>query len=277
MARHNKKRNVGLIYEQLILRLSRALVESDNSKVITIKAILEKKFSKNTHLHKEFRLFNALASTRGVSESLATRILGEAQKAAISHNIEKLDHEKSSLIKEINHQINEADFYSQRVVDYTIYATIQQVLNGWRSKSPDIATLSKHESKVHQWLCTEVVVKDIESHKTDGINDLTVQVLESKFSKKFGRSLNENQRKLLGYYCDGNESALQEYITNIGIQTEKAINKYSKAANDRFLLEKTEKVKTVITEGIVSTDINGVAKAMLMSQLLTELEGAINE
>jgi hypothetical protein len=277
MARHNKKRNVGLIYEQLISRLSRALVESDDSKVITVKTILQNKFSKNTHLHKEFRLFNALASTRGVSESLATRILGEAQKAAIAHDIEKLDNEKSSLIKEINHRINETDFYNQRVNDYTIYATIQQVLNGWRSKTPDIATLAKHEAKVHQWLCTEAEAHDIDSHKTEGINDLTVQVLESKFSKKFGRSLNENQRKLLGYYCDGNESALQEYITAISLQTKNAISKYSKNANDRFLLEKTKKVKAVIVENVTSTDINGVAKAMLMSQLLTELEGATNE
>ena len=277
MARHNKKRNVGLIYEQLILRLSRALVENDDSKVAIIKTILEKKFSKNTHLHKEFRLFNALATTRGVPESLATRILGEAQKAAITHDIEKLDNEKSLLIKEINHQINESDFYNQRIGDYTIYATIQQVLNGWRNNDPDVSTLAKHEAKVHQWLCSDAVVEDISSHKTEGINDLTVQVLESKFSKKFGRSLNENQRKLLGYYCDGNHTALQEHITTIGNQTKGAISKYSKSANDRFLLEKTEKVKAVIAEGVVSTDINGVAKAMLMSQLLTELEGATNE
>ena len=70
MARHNKKRNVGLIYELLIRRLSRAVVEQDNSKIRTVKQIINTRFKPGTELYKEFRLFNAITSTNSVSDQI---------------------------------------------------------------------------------------------------------------------------------------------------------------------------------------------------------------
>ena len=37
MARHNKKRNVGLVYELLVRRLAQAVVEQDRQKIKSVK------------------------------------------------------------------------------------------------------------------------------------------------------------------------------------------------------------------------------------------------
>ena len=44
MIKHNKKRNVGIIYEQLLLTLSKALVENNTNRVSIIKKIINDHF-----------------------------------------------------------------------------------------------------------------------------------------------------------------------------------------------------------------------------------------
>ena len=60
---HNKKRNVGIIYEQLVLKLSEALIENNDTEFRKIKKILKRNYSKESELYKEFRLLNSLAVT----------------------------------------------------------------------------------------------------------------------------------------------------------------------------------------------------------------------
>ena len=41
---HNKKRNVGIIYEQLVLKLSEALIENNDTEFRKIKKILKRNY-----------------------------------------------------------------------------------------------------------------------------------------------------------------------------------------------------------------------------------------
>ena len=151
---HNKKRNVGIIYEQLINYISQTLVEGKKKETDTAIEIIRKNFRPGTELYKEFRLFNALVKTHVASESLATRILSEAKRAAQDHDSKKLRSEKSQLIREINNNLCEgSNLYSRRIENYTTYATIQTLLNDWRSKEvQDISRVALYESKIHGWL-----------------------------------------------------------------------------------------------------------------------------
>ena len=110
---HNKKRNVGLIYEQLLSYISKCLVENKKQKAQQATEVLQKHFSPGTVLYNEFRLFNALAKTFNCSDAISVRILSEAKSAAQSHSTLDLRSQKSDLIRDINHIINESGFYSQ--------------------------------------------------------------------------------------------------------------------------------------------------------------------
>ena len=77
---HNKKRNVGIIYEQIITFICSQTIEGNNKDAKIAAAILKEHFALNTQLNKEYKLFKALAETRGISESLGTSIINEAKK-----------------------------------------------------------------------------------------------------------------------------------------------------------------------------------------------------
>ena len=110
MTRHNKKRNSGLLYELLIRKISRSLVEGDNKSASISKSIVKKYFNAGTELHKEYRLINALVNVPVGSESIATAVLSEAREASKKFDSKALKIEKSNLIREINHEFNKDDF-----------------------------------------------------------------------------------------------------------------------------------------------------------------------
>ncbi len=90
MAKHNKKRNVGLLHEKLVRRASEHLVEGDKKRADLNIGILEHCFRENTELHKEFRLFNALVHTKVPNRDLARQIISESRSACLNHDARKL-------------------------------------------------------------------------------------------------------------------------------------------------------------------------------------------
>ena len=83
---HNKKRNVGIIYEQLITKISSALIDNDDKTALEAKKLIKKYFQPGTELHKEHKLFNALAVTRISDNILASQIMEEAKNASRNHS-----------------------------------------------------------------------------------------------------------------------------------------------------------------------------------------------
>ena len=271
MARHNKKRNVGLIYELLVRRLSKAIVEQDRSKAKTVKDIINDRFKPGSELYKEFRLFNAVTSTTNVPDQIAYRILDEAKSAARDHDSKNLDIEKSRLIKDINHKLNESNFYDTKVNNYAVLASAQQLFNSWRSDSSDIAATARHEATVHAWLVSDPQVQNLQELKTQNVNDITVNVMQEKFEKKYGSSLNQEQSKLLRLFCEGNQQELVSYMGRINEMVKNQIAESKKSlTGDKFLLEKVVRVGAQISAAS-ECGINEVSKSMTLAQLLSEL------
>ena len=95
---HNKKRNVGIIYEQLLRRTSAFMLENDEKKALDCVKITKKYFKPGSELYREFRLFQALLNTTTKSEPLAVRILEEARRGAKMFSQQQLDIEKFQTI-----------------------------------------------------------------------------------------------------------------------------------------------------------------------------------
>ena len=106
MAKHNKKRNVGLLHEQLVRHASQMTVEGNSAAADKTIKILIEYFSEGTELLREFRLFSALAHPRVGNPDVARRIVEESRRACSDHDPHALNKEKSALIREINHSIN---------------------------------------------------------------------------------------------------------------------------------------------------------------------------
>ena len=282
---HNKKRNVGIIFEQLLVHVSKALVEGNNAKADTCLKVIKNHFKPGTELYREFRLFNALVKTTVSNPSVATQILVEASNAANDIDRQVLRHQKAMLIKEINHTLNESDFYSKRVKNYRHYATIQTLLDDWRrGPRADITRLAEYTDKVHKWLLIEKIEPEIEKERSANVNRLTVRIMREKFNKKYGRYLNSEQATLIKEmtFQSSADSIANDTIRELLIKIKKnainALEEFKKKNENNILKQKVPVVNQLIeSSSITEVSDENISKFLLISKLKDELMEGSNE
>ena len=272
---HNKKRNVGIIYEQLVRRVSEALVEGDTQTADKVVGILRRHFDRDSQLYREFRLFNALVKTTVPSESLATRILTEAKEAAQDHNAAKLRQEKAALVRDINHTLNDKNFYKTRVEGYRTYATIQTLLNDWRAGNL-LGRVIDYERKIHEWLLSDTPTRSINELRTPGVNPLTVKIMTDKFNQKYGRSLTSAQKEIVQEYAFSKSPNRDDIVRGMLVRQKddllRGLSSYARECSNKILLEKIPEVR----ERITSMDLNevsdaGISRFLVLAQLGHEI------
>lgn len=252
---HNKKRNVGIIYEQLLAQAAQGIVENNSSMTQKAQSILKRFFREGTELHKEHRLFKAMVEPHINDGSLATRILEEAKKAARSHRAQRLEREKNRLIREINYSFGK-NFYQQRVDNYTDYATIQTLLNDWRRyDKADIARVTLYESKAHSILLREKKTTNLSEMTDKEVDNLVVKVMTDKYNTKYGSQLGELQQVLIKQYVfnEGkNDKAFNDVLKRIKQTVLQDLSEYQIVCENAHVSKKIESVKSDIR----SLDIN---------------------
>ena len=269
MAKHNKKRNTGLLYEFLVRAASEAIIESNDQKRDMALKIIKSHFSRDSELYREFRLFHSLAATTVVSESVADSILAAAKDAAKRYDARTLDHEKSMLIRNINHNLNDNRFYDRRVNEYTIYATIQTLLNEWRRPIPvNIVQVAEFEQQLREWLLEEKVVATVDEVKD--ADPLVEKLMLKKFNERYGRGLTEEQSNLIRSYVF-EEDDVQEHMKNLKESALNEIGIYLKEHNNSFLTQKLERAQTLILEATMEEDDESIERFLDVAKLKHEI------
>ena len=276
---HNKKRNVGIVYEQLVATVTRAMIDDNAETVTKSLKLLKKHFAQGTELYREFRLFNALLQTHVTSEALASRILQETKYASSQYDIRKLRSEKSDLINEINRVFDKNTFYNTPVKNYKILATIHVLMEEWRKSEADVVKRVKYESNLHEWLLVPKETVIVEELKTPNINDLTVKLMRNSFNKKFGKELNENQRELvksLVFECD--KEKIVKRMTEQKNTVLKLLSSYELKCDSKYVKSKIPQ-SIVMLESLdtVDTTDKNIAKFLTVAQLCDELLENKNE
>jgi len=274
---HNKKRNVGIIYEQLILTLTDALVENDMKRAKVTKNLIKKYFIPGKELYKEHRLFNSLVDYQITDGSLATRILEEAKNAAVQHNKFRLNKEKSNLIKEINYTFDQ-NFYKRRVKNYKNYATVQRLLNNWREGSrADLQERILLEKSTHDILLTEK--KSSNLNKSENASNLVIKLMTNKFNSKYSTKLNETQKSLIkNYALSQGTPNFEKTLTNIKQKVIKNLSLYERNCTNEIVKSKINTVREQLkslNENI--NNDNDMSKFLILCQLSEELTGDNNE
>lgn len=283
MSVHNKKRNTGLLYEFLIRTISQALVDDDKHKSSCALKIIKTHFKGGTELYKEFRLINSIMKTTVSTESVASSILGEAKIAARSHDVNMLDKEKSLLIRSINHQLNDDSFYDQPIVEYRTIATIQNLLNCWRSKSIDLSSMAKYEDHVVNWLVTPKIESNqqITTEGTAGSNRLLMKIMMKKLGEKYDNTLSVEQKSLIKAYAfsaaNDDEKTIVLKLNEIKDKLLKSIDSYTEnKIEEKYITDKLNKVKSGLLTEIIKADDSIVAEYMLYIKLIDEMSGGEN-
>jgi hypothetical protein len=258
--------------------ISKSLIDDDKKKSSSALKILRKHFGPGTELYKEFRLMNALVKTTVSSEHTAASILKEAKAAAGSFDAKKLDREKSILIRNINHILNDENFYDQHVNEYRTFATIQVLLNEWKSTDKDLYRVAQYEDQLMKHLVTEKVapVDTTITDDTSGTARLLMKVMSKKLNQKYSGILNEHQKSLIKAYAYSTASEDQTSI-KMKLQEIKSdliglIDGYESEVQNDYLKNKLSETKTVLLEeALDSIDDSTVTRFMLYAKLNDEL------
>jgi len=275
MTKHNKKRNVGIVYELLLKYISNNLIEGNKKEAKKATKIIERNFKKGTELYKEFRLFNALATSKVSNTHTIASILSEAKQAARKFDMSKLNKEKSILIKDINYQLNKNFFY-ESLPNYRDLGTIQLALNEWRKSEPDIKNLVSFEGVIAENMLekSEKVVKEnIDLSHSDR---LVLKIMTEKFNQKYSEGLSKDQKMIIEnyvFYKGKNDKKLTDFLNRKKLETVKAINIFEDKTSNKYLLKKIDDVRLKINE-VSSNNIDdkSVVKFLTLTKLIDELK-----
>ena len=272
--KHNKKRNVGLIFAQLSQSVSEAMVEGNVTKANEILSIVKKHFCPGTELFKEFRLFRAIIATSVPTDALASSIISEAKSASKKIDTRLLKQQKSALIKDINYGINESVFYDRRVTDYKMFATVQTLLSEWRSNEPDIAIIGRFEKELHSHLLKDKQLQDLQELKETDVNHVVVDIMRSKIEEKFGSQLNDSQISLLREYVfsEDNKQDFFQKLCEVKKSILTSLNSFEKVCENKIIRDQIPQVREAINSLPTDTaDDETISRYLTLMRLDEEL------
>lgn len=281
--KHNRKRNSGLVYEFLVRRLSKAMVDRDKGTYARTLEILRKYYGEGTVLAEERELFEVVRNTRGVSEQAARQILSEVQKYARKMDVRKVDIKKSNLIKEVNYAFGKGFFAEHRVPEYRLLASIQMVIDACRggaNLNESVSKIQLEEGLVHYMTTRgDFTVQPAARSEVDA---LVMRMVAKRFEEKYARSMIGSQKHLLEryirYQVTGDRKPLDEFLAAEGQRGFQAIDRAAalpQVREDKVMSERLQearrKLGDIMAESITKVD-EAVEEMMLFQKLVEEIE-----
>lgn len=196
---HNKKRNIGLVYEFLSREVAAAAVAKDNGRGARALAVVSKHLSEGSELFPELSLHRQVMGSRGVSERLARRIVDELKAAGIRGSASRsiIESAKSALIHDMNRSIGRDIFDRFRVPDYTAHASIgilmARGLGGRLDEGVEVARVEDH-------LIGFLTSEKPQMHYDRDASLYAYRTAVGLFEQQFGHELLPAQAELLREY-----------------------------------------------------------------------------
>jgi len=189
--RHNKRRNVGFIFEVLTRTIAKSVIEGDKKRKEVLMSVINEHFNQKSSLFKELEVYNTILEISNIdNEKMAEKILAEAKLKHSRIDSQKLFVEQSKLIDVINKVLSK-DLYSSFVPNYRSLATISQILNN------DIPV--KDRVLLEDKLIKEMMNKQKTELELESIDNIAMRNFLEKFNEKYS-FLFKPQKKLLENY-----------------------------------------------------------------------------
>lgn len=263
--KHSKYKNTGLLYELLVKQVAADTLSNRKSYAVKL---LQKYFSKNTPLAKEYSIYEEVLNKINLEKSEVDTRVGVIQELCRTLDNKSIDLEKYNLVKELKQNYNIKDFFTRKVEDYRALAALHQLVEFYKTPNPSAVEigkivenkltltrhlLSKKEQKAHKK--NEILEEYLNSDKD--LKLLTFKILVSKFNKKY-ESLNRGQKLIL-----------REYINSVG-----SINKMRTLVNTE--IDKLRKIveirKNKISDSILKIKLEEISKTMTQIPASKKLE-----
>ena len=252
--KHNKKRNVGIVYEVLVKEYSKSCLQKDKEKALIIKNLIKEFFAKGKELNRELSIFKELMESKGLDEDQFKRILSEAKNDHGKLNRKQLHDQKSALISKIN-KILSPDVFNNFVPSYRNLATIDQIFNSAKIKK---------RIMLEQKFVQEMTQVEEESKDLEHVDELVFKVFAKKFNEKYANLLAEQKELLAKYVLSLDDNGL-----SFKLHLNEEIGRLKQELAKHFGSEHSEQIKEIheILEGYRRSDIsNDMIETVLTTQ-----------
>jgi hypothetical protein len=267
--KHSKIKNTGILFELLTRQITADVLAGKSTKSV---GILKKYFNENTELGKELELYKLLSEKNYTSEAKANDLLNVVIKQRQKLSNSNLRREKYNLISSIKENYSVDDFFSGRIPNYRLLASIYNVFQSETTNKKfkaDHIVNSKFtvlenitHKKIDDKQIKAKVLKEYNKEDKD-LRLLAYQILVDKFNSKY-KNLNESQKKLLKNYINNisNTNSLREYVDIEVTKIKKQLEKHLPKVNDKITSIK-------LTEAIAQVENLTKGKIVNEKQVLT--------
>jgi hypothetical protein len=283
--KHSKYRNTGILFELLTRQITSDFLSNKDGKA---QKILKKYFNKNTELYKENKLYQIIFSSDCSTETKAERLIEAIIEYRHKLNSTNLRREKYNLIKEIKDSYNINDFFSAKVNNYKLAASLYLLFEAeLNSKSntllvtPDqiiepkffiIESITNKKDKNEQ--TADPLLEEYKTYESD-LRLLTYKVIVEKFNQKYD-NLSLEQKDVLKNYIENitNTSQLKEFYNSKIVDIKNTIKKYTTKVDDPALkikINETLKHVNVLDKTQTIKDSN-IISLLQLYELISEIK-----
>jgi hypothetical protein len=253
--KHSKYKNTGILFELLVRQIASDTVSGKDSAAIGI----VKKFFGKTELTKEHKLYQALITSKALTEGKAESLINSVLELSSRLNKTALRKEKYNIIKEIRNYYDIEGFFKAKISNYTQYAAVSNLIEAHGSLEfiepsqviDNKVTLLEHITR------KEINVEEVKdrvleeySKMDSGTRILAYKMLLEKFNEKYG-DLTPAQK-----------SVLKEYINNVTNTI-----KLREFVNEQFAIINKQLVELIPTVTDKTTQIKLTEVATLLQPL----------
>jgi len=284
--RHNKIKNTAILFELLTRKLTSDIISGVEESLA--QKLIERYFKNTTELGKEYVLYQALIKQRFNSKDKASDFLMEVIDAHKKLRTNEIKKSKYSLIKEIKDNFELTDFFSPKIENYKLSASIYKIFQAKslnENVKPDDIVNSKFtiiENILGQAPKPKYQEEDeliVEYTKEDeDIRLLTYKILVEKFNQKYSILIDE-QKQLIKEYINNVSSvnSLKTYIQAELPGIQKSLTERVKKVSDKVMKIKINEVvnQLKLMRELKNYDDNHVMAVLNSYELIKEIDGVI--
>lgn len=278
--KHRKKRNVGLVYEFLLRKMSERMLEGDGDGFAEAVDVARRFFSEGMPLARERELFETVRTARGLDGPAARRVLSEVLEASRSLDAEETERQKSLLIGEVNRRFGRDFFARYRLPEYRLLASIQLALDGARGRRlSEAADRVRLEEALVGYMASSADALPADLQAEGRVDGTVYRLALKKFDDRYGRNLGPRQKKVLGEYVRFLHTGdRRRFLGFLGEQRGLVRAALSQGARleevrkDPVMAERLQEAAAKLRSLEPSTEDSAVSEMLLFARLAEELE-----
>jgi len=278
--KHSKFKNTGILFELLVRQVASDTVSGKDSAAINL---IKKYFSKS-ELAKEHKLYQALVSSKALTEGKAESMINATLEISSRLNRSALRKEKYNIIKDIRESYDLEEFFKSKINNYSQYAAAYNLIEAHNSLEfvepsqviENKVTLLEHitRKEVNKDEVKDRVMEEYLS-MDKGTRILVYKTLLERFNSKYSNMSNA-QKSVLKEYINNisNTVKLREFVNNHFAAIRAELNKLNQTVTDKTVQIKLNEVVNLLKPLDKNQNVkdDNIIALLQFHQLISELK-----